>query len=521
MKKGKKLKSDSRATPPNPIANYLTSDTSSLTKRQTPILWDQTANENSDSTPIKPCSNNLIDNSIISPFKKNPQNYYEEENHNESHEDYNSEIDEKTKMTGYDPYHTSYNCKNRIPKSKRKVLDAVHSFITFDDFAWEYIDTPQFQRLRGLKQLGFCNYVYPGAVHTRFEHSLGVGHLAGIFMENAFKNSISEEINMSAQDRSYYKQSVMLAGLFHDLGHGPFSHSFDAMVIPTIKPGIKWSHEDASEMMLDYLIDDNNIDIEKDQIRLIKSLIKPSDEVLATAENKWIYEIVANYKTSIDVDRWDYMTRDPQMTGLTDLKFDSSMFFENYAILNNKVVFNKKMAPRLNDFFNHRYKLFKYLYLNASSVSFDFMYQDLMVLANEDWKFEEIIYQPEEYMKLNDGILFKLEDSKNKNITDLVKRFNNRDNYKFIGELNLPLNKKRKFSKNDIDKITKDIVGYQKLNGHSLSQQLRPEDLCVDTVNITYIPANHYKNIQLYDPHSKSFLFLIKNQMAICSVLKK
>ena len=85
------------------------------------------------------------------------------------------------------------------------------------------VDTPQFQRLRYLKQTGVCHFVYPNATHTRFQHSIGVGHLAFKFAEKLRKENphlVDEKDSVC----------VMIAGLCHDLGHGPFSHLWEGFV---------------------------------------------------------------------------------------------------------------------------------------------------------------------------------------------------------------------------------------------------------------------------------------------------
>jgi putative nucleotidyltransferase with HDIG domain len=92
-----------------------------------------------------------------------------------------------------------------------KLRDPVHNFVHLREKEIELIDTPVFQRLRGIRQLAMANLVYPGALHTRFDHSIGVCHVAGL---------MAEELGIADDDL----ELVRFAALLHDLGHGPFSH---------------------------------------------------------------------------------------------------------------------------------------------------------------------------------------------------------------------------------------------------------------------------------------------------------
>ncbi|CAI8021447.1 Deoxynucleoside triphosphate triphosphohydrolase SAMHD1 [Geodia barretti] len=110
-------------------------------------------------------------------------------------------------------------------KELEKVFnDPVHGHIELHPLMVKFIDTPQFQRLRYIKQLGGAYYVFPGASHNRFEHSIGVGYLAGQMVESL--KSKQPELGIDDKD----VLCVKLAGLCHDLGHGPFSHLFEKAV---------------------------------------------------------------------------------------------------------------------------------------------------------------------------------------------------------------------------------------------------------------------------------------------------
>src|SRR5690554_3303174 len=103
-----------------------------------------------------------------------------------------------------------------------EIRDPIHGYIKLSGLAQALADTPPMQRLRWIKQLGLANLVYPGANHSRFEHSLGVYHLAG---------SLAVHLGLNEEDR----QKVEAAALLHDIGHGPLSHATEAALSPLLR----------------------------------------------------------------------------------------------------------------------------------------------------------------------------------------------------------------------------------------------------------------------------------------------
>lgn len=212
------------------------------------------------------------------------------------------------------------------------VHDPIHGSFTLPSIAWKIIDTPEFQRLRLIKQTGNTCYVYPGAEHSRFQHSLGVAHLSMEF---------GRTIKMKAPDMISHHEILLLciAGLCHDLGHCAYSHLYDSRIIPMFqknkanqdrRSGIL-KHEEASYRIL-YRIWDRNPEISAilsiDDIRTIGKMILGSPdkvpvnlrgEIIWTEYDRahsFLYEVVSNERTGIDVDKFDYLKRDSHYIGI-------------------------------------------------------------------------------------------------------------------------------------------------------------------------------------------------------------
>ncbi|PNY02623.1 protein SAMHD5, partial [Trifolium pratense] len=149
-----------------------------------------------------------------------------------------------------------------VSSRDKHIHDNLHGNIFIDSLSLKFIDTEQ---LRELKQLGFTHLVYPGAVHSRFEHSLGVYWIASQSVEK-----LNSYQGMELGIDKFDIQSVKLAGLMHDVGHGPFSHLFEREFLPQVISGSDWSHEQMSVKMVDYIVEEHHIDIDPQMLKRVK-----------------------------------------------------------------------------------------------------------------------------------------------------------------------------------------------------------------------------------------------------------
>lgn len=218
---------------------------------------------------------------------------------------------------------------------QKKIYDPVHGFIRFNEWEGKLIDSLPFQRLHSLHQLGIAYLVYPGATHTRFEHSLGVMELASrIFDQVASQSPFSQE----AVDYPYWRQIVRLAALTHDLGHLPFSHVAEKALLG--KEGHeKWTMEIIKSSFLSPLWEEMKKHfpghtIEEDLIKISVGEKKLQDLGLHYSFSFWekiVCEIISG--DFFGADRMDYLIRDAKCTGVAYGLFDYHQLIEMLCIL--------------------------------------------------------------------------------------------------------------------------------------------------------------------------------------------
>lgn len=211
----------------------------------------------------------------------------------------------------------------------KRIRDPVHGLMSFDlgeevqRAAWRLINTPEFQRLRRVKQLGLSEFTFPGATHTRLAHSIGVFHTARSLVQVA-KRYVRENARKEHRERV-----ALLAALLHDLGHGPFSHAFENAEKARLSKGQYRDHEDWTAEMI--CRKDGKIrPILKDEFGGDGSIADDIAGMLRGSEQDLYSSVVSS---SFDSDRLDYLRRDRMMTGSGAGAIDFEWLLDNLRVV--------------------------------------------------------------------------------------------------------------------------------------------------------------------------------------------
>lgn len=286
--------------------------------------------------------------------------------------------------------------------------DDIHGPIEICAFGVKIIDTFEFQRLRNIKQLGSGYYVFPSASHNRFEHSIGTAYLARSLITEIATNQ--PELNITYEQ----KINVELAGLCHDLGHGPFSHIYDDIYLKNKIPDNHpfRHHEQRSCAILAIINEKYNIGISLENIKQIQIMIHPERE---KDKNNFLYQIISNGKNGIDVDKFDYIARDTKALGI-HYGFDHKRIFPYCKVIQGEICYCNKIIFNIFELFDTRYRLHKQVYNHPTVKKID------MTLAKIFIRLEKILpvfdkpFENEtltNFLKLTDSIMdfpFLIED---------------------------------------------------------------------------------------------------------------
>ena len=232
-------------------------------------------------------------------------------------------------------------------QNKRKILnDPVYGFINIpDDIIFDLIEHPWFQRLRRIKQMGLSHLIYPGALHTRFHHSIGAMHLANQTVQSLrFKGNIINDNELTG---------LCIAMLLHDLGHGPYSHNLERVIIPAI------SHEKISLMGMESLN------------KQFHGKLNTGLNIYKNSYSKqWLSQLVSG---QLDLDRLDYLCRDSFYTGVSEGVISVERIIKMLNIVDDNIVVEEKGIYSIEKFIVARRLMYWQVYLHKTVLAAETM----------------------------------------------------------------------------------------------------------------------------------------------------
>eukprot|EP00727_Mastigamoeba_balamuthi_P011165 m51a1_g6671 putative hd phosphohydrolase domain-containing protein (450) ;mRNA; f:201476-204339 len=377
------------------------------------------------------------------------------------------------------------------------VNDPIHGHVRIPGECMKIVDTPTFQRLRDLYQLGTTYLVFPGASHHRFEHSLGVCHLAGQMAQN-----LAQTVEQPAEYQRRI-ELVRIAGLCHDLGHGPFSHVFESWA-KSLGPQFQdWEHEDMSCRLLDNLLTGDIGNYDTEEVKFMQNAIR--GESMGHEEDGWLFQIVKNQKNSVDVDKFDYLARDSYMLGMKST-YDCSRLMNHSRAIGGDICFHKKEAYNVYELFHTRYALFKQVYTHRVGRAIEFMLMDVLNAADPYMHYSERLWDVNEYWKLTDSVLRDIEFSTCEELREarsIMERVRRRNLYKLVAEVLLPAN-------NGLP----DLAGAEREIASLGDAGLKESDLILEGVSLNYAmkDKNPVDNVKFFVSSQTSVAVTVPKQ---------
>lgn len=313
--------------------------------------------------------------------------------------------------------------------SEEKVFkDPVHRYIHVQDkVIWDLIGTVEFQRLRRIRQLGTTSFTFHGAEHSRFNHSLGVYEIVRRIIDDVFAGR--PEWNDSE------RLLTLCSALLHDLGHGPFSHSFEKV--------FDTDHEEFTRAII----------LGKTEVNKILVMVTPdfpqkvADIIAKTSEKKLIVSLISS---QIDADRMDYLQRDAYFTGVSYGQFDMERILRVMRPKEDQVVIKQSGMHAVEDYIMSRYQMYWQVYFHPVSRGAEVILLKIFHRAKDlylrDYPFK---YRPqhfysffeekvtlEYYLKLDEAVIlyyFQVwQEEEDIVLSDLCRRFVNRNLFKYV-----------------------------------------------------------------------------------------
>ncbi|TNJ30336.1 DGTP triphosphohydrolase [Giardia muris] len=405
------------------------------------------------------------------------------------------------------------------------ICDSVHGNVKIEPYARLIIETPYFARLRHLKQLGGACYTFPTATHSRYEHSIGVYHLTNLFA--------TQLLQKETPTHQRLKTLVCIAALCHDLGHGPFSHSFDTFLQNLMKEETQskdfkrlcLSHEERScqqfKRLIEYVMERNpkeyelHLNLNEEEIESICAMILGKKPPLHDLQRReYLCHLVSDSVSGVDTDRLDYLLRDSRAIG-RGLLFDPGSLLKSAQVYRIQardmkkdarciVCYSRRDEYELSQLFHTRYSLFKVLYCRPDVCAFDAFLEDLFreAIAAGVLDLERALSNPDDFLELDDRILYMIEKQAResqapsiKGLKDMCKRLETDDTYTIIYNYSFPNRTRLTHPLADSDKGSseKEKLLWELLEGDPLCT---PQNVRVVVYDINY--GHNHNNPRAY-----------------------
>ena len=286
-----------------------------------------------------------------------------------------------------------------------EIKDPVYGYIYITEAEKKIIDSFPVQRLRRIRQLAGAEFVYPGANHTRFEHSLGVMYLAGLLSENP---------NVSQHLFKDEAQIIRIAALLHDVGHGPFSHIFEHLLVKFLNK----THEDMNSWI-----------IQKSELKDIINELGYDPNMVAKLSVGWLHKPGRAFmdqvtRSAVDVDKLDFVVRDTYHTGAEYGYVDIFRLIHMLDIIDENLAVDLGALSALESFILARIESFKSIYFHRVARAAQIM----IAMAMEDAKDELGLvdfHSPEDYLTFDDytvWVMLKKSEKSRRTLENLERR---------------------------------------------------------------------------------------------------
>ena len=360
----------------------------------------------------------------------------------------------------------------------KTINDPVHGFVKIPfEILYDVIEHPYFQRLRRISQTGLLNLIFPGATHTRFHHALGAMHL----MHTALETLKIKGVEISKQE----EKGALLAILLHDIGHGPFSHALESMLMDD------WHHEKLSLLLMNELNSEFN-----GKLRLGIEMFQ------GKYHRKFFNQLVSS---QLDVDRLDYLKRDSFYTGVSEGNINTERIISMMNVCNDELVVDAKGIYSIENFLTARMFMYWQVYYHKTSALAEHMLVKILSRA-------KYLVHKGMPLKASDNLnyFFHRKESTTASAED-IKRFTELDDNDVIQAMKMWQNCddvvlafycksviKRRFPKTVISSkpFSEDEI-FEKIKKTNAHFGIQDGELLVDMISRTLLPYNKDKQ-QIY-----------------------